>query len=180
MELNNLTDPSIKKMKQNILELTRPARNLKEKIHAQNRKPQGRKRKHKPWPAKYNNWLTPFCWAQIVIVAKQVGWQMGSSDIANRLKSCDSVTFAQISCNTIEGWIDQSSAKPQWKETVLKWVEDGNNPGHNRGSHCGILVCSRTEAVHHGPGDWQKHSLAILKLLKQSKSIWNSYETTVQ
>jgi hypothetical protein len=153
MELNDSTDPSIKKMKQNIPELTRPARDLKEKIHAQNRKPQGRKRKHKPRPAKYHNWLTPFCWAQIVIVAKQVGWQMGSSDIANKLKNCDSVTFAQISHNTIEGWIDRSSAKPWWKETILKRVEDGNNPGHNRGGRQGILVRSRAEAVHHRLGD---------------------------
>ncbi|KIJ90294.1 hypothetical protein K443DRAFT_15356 [Laccaria amethystina LaAM-08-1] len=106
MKLEDSTDPSLKKIKGNIAELTRPARDLKGKIHTQKRKPQGRKQTHKPRPAKYNNWLTPFCWTQIVVVAKQAGRSMGASDIAMRLKKRDPVTFAQISRNTIEGWID--------------------------------------------------------------------------
>ena len=141
MVLEDSTDPSLKKIKGNIAELTRPARDLKDKIHAQNRKPQGRKQKHKPRAAKYNNWLTPFCWTQIVLVTKQVGWRMGASDIAGRLKKRDPVTFGQINRNTIEGWIDRSTAKPHWKESVLRRVEDGNSPGHNKGGQRGILVC---------------------------------------
>jgi hypothetical protein len=141
MKLENSTDPSLKKIKGNIAELTRPARDLKGKIHTQKRKPQGRKQTHKPRPAKYNNWLTPFCWTQIVVVAKQAGRSMGASDIAMRLKKRDPVTFAQISRNMIEGWIDRSSGKPCWKESVLRRVEEGNSPGHNKGGCRGILVC---------------------------------------
>lgn len=113
MELNDSTDLSIKKIKHNIPELTWPARKLQEKIHTQNRKPQGRKKKHEPRPTKYANWLTPFCWTQIVMVVKQVGWKMGASDIANGLKKRDPVTFGRINRNTIEGWIDHSGARPK-------------------------------------------------------------------
>ena len=141
MVLEDSTNPGLKKIKGNIAELTRPARNLKAKIHGQNRKPQGRKQKNKPRAAKYHNWLTPFCWTQIVLVTKQVGWRMGASDIANHLKKRDPVTFGHINRNTIEGWIDRSSAKPRWKESVLRRVEDGNSPGHNKGGCRGILVC---------------------------------------
>jgi hypothetical protein len=74
-------------------------------------------------------------------VAKQVGWSMGASDIAMRLKKRDPVTFGQISRNTIEGWIDRSSGNPRWKDSVLRRVEDGNNPGHDKGGRRGILVC---------------------------------------
>jgi hypothetical protein len=146
MELDDSTDPSLKKIKGNIAELTRPARDVKGKIHAQNRKPQGRKQKNKPRAAKYNNWLTPFCWTQIVIAAKQAGRSMGASDIATRLKKRDPITFGQISRNTIEGWIDRSSGKPHWKDSVLRRVEDGNSPGHNKGGRRGILVCF--EGIH--------------------------------
>ncbi|KAF8233019.1 hypothetical protein L208DRAFT_1268982 [Tricholoma matsutake] len=119
MELKDSTDPSLKKIKGNIVELTQPVRDVKGKIHAQNRKPQGQKQKNKPQAAKYHNWLTPFCWTQIVIVAKQVGQLMGASDIAMHLKKRDPVTFGQISHNTIEGWIDCSSGNPCWKDSVL-------------------------------------------------------------
>ena len=140
MELEDAADPSVKKIKTRVAELTRPARSLKETIHTKNRKPQGRKQKNKPRPAKYHNWLTPFCWTQIVIATKQVGWRMGASDIAKKLKSQDPVTFDKISRNTIEGWIDRSGSKPRWKESVLRRVEDGNNPGHSNGGRRGILV----------------------------------------
>jgi hypothetical protein len=141
MELEDSTDPSLKKIKGNIAELTRPARDLKGKVHTQNWKPQGRKQKNKPCAAKYNNWLMTFCWTQIVIVAKQVGQSMGASDIAIRLKKRDPVTFGQISRNMIEGWIDHSSGNPRWKDSVLRRVENGHNSGHNKGGRQGILVC---------------------------------------
>ena len=102
--------------------------------------PQGRKIKHKPCPAKYHNWLTPFCWKDIIIVAKQVGWQMSASEIANGLKRRNPDTFGKINRNTIEGWIDRSGAKPKWKESVLCRVDDGNNPGHDKGGQQGLLV----------------------------------------
>ena len=66
MELEDSTDPSQKKIKGNIAELTQPARDVKGKIHTQNWKPQGWKQKNKPQAAKYHNWLTPLCWTQIL------------------------------------------------------------------------------------------------------------------
>lgn len=65
---------------------------------------------------------------------------MGASDIANGLRKRDPVTFERISRNTIEGWIDRSSEKPQWKESVLRRVQSGDGPGHDRGGSRGILV----------------------------------------
>ena len=97
MELSDATDKSLKKIKGNIPELTHPARELKGKMRAEKRKAQGRKRKYEPRPAIYHNWLTPFCWTQIVIIAKQVGWKMSASAIADGLKKRDPITFAKIS-----------------------------------------------------------------------------------
>ena len=143
MELHNVTDSTSKKFKANVAELTRPARQLNEKFKARIRKPSGRKRKHEPRPAKYHNWLTPFCWTDVVIVTKQVGWRMSASEIANGLKRRNPDTFGKINRNTIEGWIDRSGAKPKWKDSVLRRVDDGNNPGHNKGGQRGILVRPR-------------------------------------
>lgn len=101
MDLSDKTDPSLKKIKGNTPELTRPARELKKKLKGLNRKPQGRKLKHGPRLAKYHNWLTPFCWTQIAMVTKKVGWS--ASDIANGLKKLSPVVFGGINRNTIEG-----------------------------------------------------------------------------
>jgi hypothetical protein len=130
-----------KKAKQTIAELTRPARALKEKIKAKNQKPQGRKRIHEARPAKYHNWHTPFCWSQILLAAKKVGWQMSSSAMVGTLRRMDPETFAGISRTTIEAWIDRTGDKPQWRNTVLQKVEQGNDPGHNKGGRRGVLVC---------------------------------------
>jgi hypothetical protein len=135
------SDPSLKTIKGSIPELTRPARDLKAKLHAQNRKPQGRKQKNEPRAAKYHNWLTPFCWTHIVIIANHVGWQMNATDMANGLRRRDPVTFAKINRNTIEGWIERpKGGRPRWKESVLHRIENGNSPGHNKGGSKGILV----------------------------------------
>jgi hypothetical protein len=65
---------------------------------------------------------------------------MGASDIANGLRKRDPVTFERINRNTIEGWIDRSHEKPQWKESVLRRVQSGDGPGHDKGGSRGILV----------------------------------------
>jgi hypothetical protein len=143
VELAHSVDPSLKKIKGNIAELTRHERRTKEKIHQKNKKPQGWKKKPENAsrrPAKYHDWLTPLFWTHIVIVAKQVGWKMGASDIANGLRKRDPVTFEKINRNTVEGWIDRSSEKPQWKESVLRRVQSGDGPGHDKGGSRGILV----------------------------------------
>lgn len=99
-----------------------------------NCKPQGRKLKPKniPRPAKYHDWLTPLCWTQIVIATKNVGWKMGALDIAKGLKKRDPVTFQKINRNTIEGWIDRTGEKPRWKDSVLRRMQSGDGPGHNK------------------------------------------------
>jgi hypothetical protein len=139
MELADTTDESMKMIKGKVAELTRPARAINEKMRSQKRKPQRRKRKNQPRPAKNNNWLTPFCWSQIVIVAKQVGWKMSASAIADGLKKHDPITFARINRTTINGWIDRSGDRPRWTEKTLQRAENGNSPGHNKGSRRGIL-----------------------------------------
>ena len=140
MELSDVTDKSLKKIKGNISELTCPARELKTKMRvtkmrAEKRtgKAPGRKTIHEPRPAKYHNWLTPFCWTQVTIVAKQVSWRMSASAIADGLKKRDPITFAKISRTTINGWIDRSGDTPQWKESILRRVEAGNSPSHSKG-----------------------------------------------
>jgi hypothetical protein len=116
MELADTADESVKMIKGNVAELTRPARAILEKIKNQKHKPPGRKRKNQSRPAKNTNWLTPFCWSQIVIVAKQVGWKMSASAMADALKKRDPITFAGINRTTIDGWIDRSGDRPRWKE----------------------------------------------------------------
>ena len=60
MEIEDTTDESVKKIKGNIPELSRPARAIVEKVKNRKRKPQGRKRTNALRPAKNTNWLTPF------------------------------------------------------------------------------------------------------------------------
>lgn len=139
MEIEDTTDESVKKIKGNIPELSRPARAIVEKVKNRKRKPQGRKRTNALRPAKNTNWLTPFCWTQIVIVAKQVGWKMSASAIANALKKRDPITFAGINRTTIDEWIDRTGDQPRWKEKILRRAENGNSTGHNKGGRRGIL-----------------------------------------
>jgi hypothetical protein len=139
MELADTTDESVRMIKGNIAELTPPARAINERIKDQKRKPQGRKGKIPSRPANNTNWLTPFCWSQITIVAKQISWKMSSSAIANALKKHNPITFAGINCTTIDGWIDRSGDQPQWKEKTLHRAENGNSTGHNKGGRRGIL-----------------------------------------
>jgi len=140
LELEDSVDPTVKRLKTTLAEESRPGRAFTLKAHQKKPKPQGRKLKNQPRPARYTNWLTPFCWVQITIVAKQVGWKMSASEIAQKLKQRDPITFAKIHRNTIDGWIDRSGNKPCWTDSVLRRTQDGNNPGHNKGGRRGILV----------------------------------------
>ncbi|KAF8226491.1 hypothetical protein L208DRAFT_1301593 [Tricholoma matsutake] len=103
----DLEDQASKKAKGNIAELTCPAHALKMKIKNKHRKPQGQKKKHQEKPAKHHNWHTPFCWSQILLAVKEVGWRMGASDIICILKQRDADTFAGITHSTVNEWIDQ-------------------------------------------------------------------------
>jgi hypothetical protein len=66
---------------------------------------------------------------------------MSSSAIVSALRRMDPDTFAGISCTTIETWIDRTGDKPRWRDAVLQKVEQGNDPGHNKGGRRGVLVC---------------------------------------
>jgi hypothetical protein len=128
VKLADSINPSLKKIKRIIPELTRHERGTRDKILQKNRKPQGRKRKpeNASRSAKYHDWLTPLCWTQIVIVAKQVGWKMGASDIANGLRKRDPVIFKknQLEYHWGVDWPQQW--KPQWKESVLRHVQSAS------------------------------------------------------
>lgn len=133
-------DSSSKKMRMTIAELTRPARALKMKIKAANKKKSGRKKKVPVRPAKYHNWHTPFCWSQIQLAAKQVGWTMSSSEIVRVLQKRDPEVFAGLRRTTINSWIDRTGERPRWTDKMMKKVEQGNDPGHNKGGQRGVLV----------------------------------------
>jgi hypothetical protein len=68
---------------------------------------------------------------------------MSASAIVHALNCMDPDTFAGISCTTIDAWIDWKGPKPRWSDAVLKKVEQGNDPGHNKGGRQGILVHSQ-------------------------------------
>ena len=140
IELTDDVEPSLKKIKNNVAELTRPERGFKEQSRIKNCKPQGRKKVLPIRPAKYHNWLTPFCWTQIAQVAKVVGWKMSPSEIVKLLKKKDPITFANINRTTVDKWIDRRGCKPCWSESVLRRVESGNNPGHDKAGCRGVLV----------------------------------------
>jgi hypothetical protein len=65
---------------------------------------------------------------------------MSSSAMVTALRRMDPDTFAGISRTTIEGWIDRTGDRPQWRDAVLQKVEQGNDPGHNKGGRRGVLV----------------------------------------
>ncbi|KAF8193422.1 hypothetical protein BJ912DRAFT_241100 [Pholiota molesta] len=128
-----------------IAELSRPARALKEKFKAAVQKPQGRQRTNLPRPAKYHNWFSPFLWSQIEKAKKHAGWDMKASAIVAAAKKIDPVVFKGLSRTTVEGWIDRSGKVPRWTENVLRRIQQGNNPGHNKGGQRSVL--SRYPAV---------------------------------
>ena len=135
-----MADDSHRKTRSSIAELSRPARMLKQKFKDDNRKPQGRKRKRLLKSAKYHNWHTPFIWTQIEIAVRQVKWKMGGSAIVAAARKLDPVLFAGLSRTTVNSWIDRSRERPRWNESILKKIEQGNDPGHKNGGQRGVVV----------------------------------------
>ena len=43
---------------------------------------------------------------------------------------------------TVDGWINCSGERPHWKDSVLRKIDQGNDPGHNKGGSQGVLVCA--------------------------------------
>jgi hypothetical protein len=137
-----LANDSHQKARSSIADLSRPARMLKKKFKEENRKPQGRKRKIPIRSAKYHNWHTPFIWTQIEIAVRQAGWEMGSSAIVAAARKIDPVLFAGLRRTTVNSWIDRSRDRPRWKDSILKKIEQGNDPGHKNGGQKSVVVSS--------------------------------------
>jgi hypothetical protein len=133
-------ESSSKKPRTTIAELSRPARSLNHKFKDKTKKCTGRKRKTPIRSAKYHNWHTPFIWRQIQLAAKRVGWRMSATEIVRDLQKHDPEVFAGLRRTTVNSWIDRSGDKPCWTAALLAKVEQGNDPGHNKGGQCGILV----------------------------------------
>jgi hypothetical protein len=67
---------------------------------------------------------------------------MSSSEIAHELQKWNPDWFQKINRTTINEWIDQSGDHPQWNHSTLEKIQQGNNPGHHKGGHWGVLVRS--------------------------------------
>ncbi|KAN0097881.1 hypothetical protein V8E55_002327, partial [Tylopilus felleus] len=66
--------------------------------------------------------------------------KMSSTQIVSLLEQRDPVTFAGLSCTTVDSWIDHSGNKPKWSLHALKMARDGNDPGlGNKGGRWGIF-----------------------------------------
>ena len=92
-----LADLPARKTRSSIAELTCPARALKKKIKAENKKPQGQKKMKTTEDAKYHNWFNPFTWSLIKKVSRNAGWEMSASAIVREAKRIDAVIFANLS-----------------------------------------------------------------------------------
>jgi hypothetical protein len=117
---------------------SRPAREIKKKIKADARKPQGRPKKKADRPGKYINWLTPFSWSAITAAQLKVGWHYTA--IIKELQRSNYDFYQHLSVTTVREWVETAGGYTQWKPKVLARVTRGNVPGHNKGGRRGILV----------------------------------------
>jgi hypothetical protein len=141
-----LEDTMAKRQKHSIAELSRPNRAELERAREKRKETQkkGRPQFLKARDAVYHNWFSPFLWSQIVSAGKESSWQMGASDIRNRLQRKDPVVFAGISRTTINSWIDRSGSRARWSDTALSLAEKGNHQRHPNGGCRGVLVSTLT------------------------------------
>lgn len=122
-------------------ELSRSVKALNGNFMEKQRKPQGRKQKHKEPIAKYHNWLSPFLFTQIETARVTSGGPKWSTRaIVHALKKNDPKTFQGLSRSTIDRWIDRSGDKPKWSERTLERVRRGNEPGHDSLGRKSFLV----------------------------------------
>jgi hypothetical protein len=151
-----------------VADASRPAREIKKKVKAENRKPAGCKQKHATRSAKYVNWTTPFAWSAIMAAQAKLGW--GCANILWELQHGNYDFFQHLAVTTIMGWIETVGGFRQWKPSVLAYTLTGNVPGHNKGGWYGILVkiiqfLFRTSVeLNTGtlPGDCKRDHLAAL------------------
>ena len=146
MDITELEDVPAKCQKHSIAELSRPNRAESERVRQQRKETEkkGRPYVHKARDAVYHNWFSPFLWSQITSAGKEAGWQMGASEIRNRLQRKDPVVFAGISRTTINSWIDRSGSRARWSDATLNLAEKGNHQRHPNGGRRGVLVSTST------------------------------------
>ena len=101
-----------------------------------------RKKENQPRPARYTNWHAPFLWSQIkqAAIETRLGTRMSAVDIVRHLKHKDTEIFAHLRPSTVDGWIDKSGPRHEWKTSVLLQAERGHDLGHSKGGRRGILV----------------------------------------
>ncbi|KAE9382933.1 hypothetical protein BT96DRAFT_1009848 [Gymnopus androsaceus JB14] len=89
--------PGGTKQKRMEVELTRPACQIRQKIHEKSQKPQGRPKTVVPQPATYTNWFTPFAWVAIKDAqVKLGGWS--ATEIRKILQRAHLSTFGLYPC----------------------------------------------------------------------------------
>jgi len=131
----------------NVATLSRPVHEIRARYNAKERK-----QKHKALsdktqaqtkrPARYVNWLTPFCWNQIQLAGRKTRDAEGLSPsaIVQWLHRFDNRTFCRLRKSTVADWIEKRDNVRVWKESVLIRAKDGNIPGHDKGGCRGVLV----------------------------------------
>lgn len=136
-----------------IAEDSRPAKRLNDKFQQRCRKSGGRKKKKTRKGSTYVNWLEPFLFRRIKAAARIAGGpNMSVRHIVKELHRQDHKTFARISPNTINAWIDRSGPAARWSAAVLQRAERGHEPGHTNGGRKGIFVSNDpaiTQAITH-------------------------------
>ncbi|KAJ7208619.1 hypothetical protein GGX14DRAFT_395767 [Mycena pura] len=99
-----------------VAEASRPAREIKQKVKAETRKPAGRKQKKPVRSAKYVNWMTPFSWSAIAAAQAKVGW--GYTNILRELQRANYDFYQHLTIQTIMGWIETVGGFSRWKPSV--------------------------------------------------------------
>jgi hypothetical protein len=127
--------------------LSRPAHEIRDWYKAKDRKHKHKALSNKTQaqtkkPARYVNWLTPFCWSQIQLAGRKTKNAEGlsPSGIVQWLHCLDKSTFCRLRKSTVADWIEKRDGVRDWKESVLLRAKRGNIPGHDKGGCHGVLV----------------------------------------
>lgn len=114
------------------------------------------------------NWLAPFIFPRIKAAARFArGPNMSVRHIVMELHKQDQKTFARISPNTIDGWIDRSGPVPRWSDAVLKRAARGHEPGHTNGGRKGIFVSDFTGSLIIDSLGFQKNDPDVCQTLQK-------------
>ena len=151
---------------------SRPAREIQEQYKAKQRRHKQKAscdQTQKKKPARYVNWITPFCWTQIQLAGRKTGngGGLSPSGIVQWLHRFDNPTFCRLSKSTVAEWIEKRDGIRVWKESILSRAKNGNMPGHDKGGCRGVLVSGLTLNV----ADTDVHRHLIQTSWRPSKTI---------